>query len=121
MKFGGPIKNDQTFKDVQRLLGCKGSGRGRAMIGHGSDHMVAWNGETIMEWLVQLKKDEKIPMTIQSFFSKLIGFIPAPPKIMRCNHIYVTSTNGIIQENMVCVHCGCLMEKKVMFSCCKNE
>lgn len=113
------IDNDKTFKDVRTLLGSKGSRTGWAIIGHGLDDMVALNGETITQLLVHLDKLAKVPITIQELLIELGKFKPTTP-VTHCSHIDVTSTSGIIEENMICAVCNCPMEKQVRFTCCKN-
>lgn len=113
------IANDKTFNDVLTLLGSEGSRNGWAITSDGSDDMFASNGETITQLLVHLDKLAKVPITIQDFFNELRKFKPTT-LVTHCCHVYVTSTSGINEENMICAVCRCPMEKQVRFTCCKN-
>ncbi|RWR74400.1 protein SIEVE ELEMENT OCCLUSION B-like protein [Cinnamomum micranthum f. kanehirae] len=108
------IADDKTFNDVLTLLGSEGSRNGWAITGDGSDDMFASNGETITQLLVHLDQLAKVPITIPDFFNELRKFKPTT-LVTHCCHIYVTSTSGINEENMICAVCRCPMEKQVRF------
>lgn len=124
MQHGQSIENDTILKDITVLLCSDGSGQGWTMIGNGTNDLVVAKGNIILECLSQFHT-LKVNIPGESFISTLNKGIKEVQRSMskdpnhkHCNDLVLPNTNGIIQENMVCVDCSRPMEKYVMFKCC---
>ncbi|XXG49625.1 hypothetical protein AAC387_Pa02g3756 [Persea americana] len=126
MNLGTLSADDTQFKYLMMLRGADGSGYPWTMVGQGPKEMVAVNGNE-MECLIELK-NKKVSFPTTDFIGSLLKgireiifpLIKSKPK-PHCYHIEAPSTNGIVQESMVCTVCNRPMKKTIMFKCCIKE
>lgn len=116
------ISNDTKLKHLRMLLGFDCSCQGW-IIGQGSKDLIVVNENIVLKSLHQLK-ESGITFTNQNFLSELEKVIETVERTVivgrkQCrHHIVIPGTNGMNQENVVCVDCNHPMEKYVVFKCC---
>ncbi|XXG54983.1 hypothetical protein AAC387_Pa03g2728 [Persea americana] len=133
MHLGKPTADDTQLKYLTMLRGADGSGHPWTMVGQGPKEVVAVNGYEMVECLIELK-NKKVSFPTTDFIRSLLKGIreiifrppggeikPKPKPKPHCYHIEAPSTNGIVQESMVCTDCNRPMEKTIMFKCCIKE
>lgn len=115
---GKSIDSDPVMQEIMKMLSFDGSDQGWAVICRGA-HMAKAKGDMIRTTLTDYDS-WKNSVAQKGFLPALNDRLQDLQTPHHCNRLILPSTTGTIPERVVCAECGRVMEKFVMYQCCKD-
>ncbi|XP_043725497.1 protein SIEVE ELEMENT OCCLUSION A-like [Telopea speciosissima] len=114
------IEEDQIMKEIRSILTYDGSSdKGWAIICKGSEILVKARGDIMLECFKQYDF-WKVSSGINDFMGVVIDYVKKQEIKVHCNHLILPFTVANILGEMHCENCPCLMEKFIMYRCCRD-
>ncbi|KAL5717939.1 hypothetical protein ACHQM5_010888 [Ranunculus cassubicifolius] len=119
MQQGKTFESDEVMKEVMTMLTLNGSEDGWAVFSKETTKMVKAKGEQMLASLTEIDH-WKGNVDQKGFVAALEDHLRPNHKPEHCIRLILPGTVGNIPDKVVCGECGEIMEKYIMFRCCKD-